>query len=595
MNIFGLLSVVERKQSGKIFIVVALMAIFEALGVVSIMPFLGILANPNLVDSDPYLQFFYQFTLNYGIRDKDGFFILLAFCVFILILFAGVYRVFAIYALNNFIEKLRASIGEKVFQSYLNRKYTFYTENNTSDLAKSVLSEVDNLAGTVLRPIYLMLANICSCMAIIILLAIINPLLLITTLGLLGGLYFFIYRIIRMKLQSLGRERLNANKKRFFWVNEAFSSIKILKLMRLEDTFSKEFKTPAKNFAKCVSLFATYNQVPKYLIEVLAFGGLLLTIIYLMYASGGLVTGDVGDVLPTLGLYAFATYRLQPALQAVFSGVASIRFGAEAVKKISDDLYHGETLLLKKDRPRIKILKGDKLSVNNISYTYPCATKPTLERVDLDIPIGSRIAMVGQTGSGKTTLMDILLGLLEPDEGAVLLRKPNQSVFELHDFSFSMGYVPQEVILTDSSVRENIAFGVPLNSISQKQIEYCAEVGQLKEFVENSLPEKYDTQIGERGVKLSGGQRQRIGIARALYHNPQIIIFDEATSALDFKTEELVMNAINSISNDITLLFVTHRLNTISHCDEVYALEEGNARKMEDAEFKKHHEDFKQR
>jgi ABC-type bacteriocin/lantibiotic exporter with double-glycine peptidase domain len=588
VKIYHILNAKEKTDSIKIFVIVAFMAVLDALGVASIMPFLAILGNPGLIDDDPYLSTVYDVVVGYGIKDLDDFLMLLAFVVFILILVAGVYRTYAIYSLNVFIENLRASIGARVFHDYLNREYAFFIDTNTSDLAKSVLSEVDNLTGAVFRPVYLMLANICSCIAIVALLFVINPMLLVMTLGLLGGLYFCIYIGLRYKLNRLGQERLAANKARFFWVNEAFSSIKLLKLMQLENSFSLKFRDPAEQFARSVSTFATYNQIPKYLIEILAFGGLLLTIIFLMHKNGGLANGDVKDVLPTLGLYAFATYRLQPALQAVFSGVVSLRYGAAAIEKLNNGISNRKPLTQNADQHNMALSKGDKLSARNVTYFYPNASSPILTEINLDIDIGSRTAIVGQTGSGKTTLIDILLGLLEPTYGEVVLTKKNLATYKLTNLNRLMGYVPQEVILTDASIRENIAFGVPVNLIDQERVEYCAEVAQLRKFIELQLPDNYQTQIGERGVKLSGGQRQRIGIARALYHGPEIVVFDEATSALDFQTENSVMNAINSSPINTTFIFITHRLNTVRNCDNIYIIESGKLRKLEGSEFAQH-------
>jgi ABC-type multidrug transport system fused ATPase/permease subunit len=276
-----------------------------------------------------------------------------------------------------------------------------------------------------------------------------------------------------------------------------------------------------------------------------------------------------------LGLYAFAALRIKPAVQYVYQGFASLRYGQKAVDNLYADM-HPDNAPEPFPEQAPKALKAKSLiSLKHLSYTYPKATKSALSDLNLDIPVGSSVGLVGSTGAGKTTVVDVILGLLRPTKGAITVDGNPVTDEQLRAWQKSLGYVPQDIFLTDTSVAENIALGIPKTQIDQDQVQRCARMAQVHEFISNELPNQYETLVGERGVRLSGGQRQRIGIARALYHNPEVLVFDEATSALDTVTERAVMEAIDALAHQKTIIIIAHRLSTVRNCDQIVLLEKG--------------------
>jgi ABC-type multidrug transport system fused ATPase/permease subunit len=445
---------------------------------------------------------------------------------------------------------------------------------DSSDITKTVLSEVDAVIGSVIRPTYLMVANSFVLIAVIVLLVIANPLLLLTTAGLIGALYFLIYYKLRLFIQSIGEQRLNANKSRFSVLNEALNNIKFVKFYARESDYVSKFRVESKTFADSVAKFLTLNQVPKYLIEGIAFGGLISLVLLLLAFDGGLKGGALGTILPTIGLYAFAVYRLQPALQGIFNGFSALKYGEVAIDNLLVDIQSVKEIDKQKVLGKNLEIKSS-INLNDINFSYSESSIKVLKKINLSIAAGSKIGVVGKTGSGKTTLIDIILGLLKPELGSLTIDGVKVDMSNISEWKKNIGYVPQDIILNDAPILENIAYGVKKEKIDTQKVISCAKHAQLHDFVINSTTDGYQTYVGERGVRLSGGQRQRLGIARALYHDPAVLIFDEATSALDSETEIAVMQSLNSISKDRTVILIAHRLSTLENCDRIIRLEDG--------------------
>lgn len=296
---------------------------------------------------------------------------------------------------------------------------------------------------------------------------------------------------------------------------------------------------------------------------------MLLVVLYLLDKRGG-----IAGALPIITLYAFAGYRLLPALQQIYSSFTQLRFVGPAVDALHKDLSGVQAPIHEPDQLAPLPLK-EAIKFTQVSYCYPNAACPVLKGLNLTIPARSKVGFVGSTGSGKTTAVDLILGLLEPQEGDLKVDEQPITAANSRRWQRSIGYVPQHIYLADDSVIANIAFGLVAEDVDHQAVERAAKIANLHEFVMNDLPQGYATEIGERGVRLSGGQRQRIGIARALYHNPQVLILDEATSALDNLTEQAVMEAVNNLGHHITTILVAHRLSTVKACDIIFLLEKG--------------------
>jgi ABC-type multidrug transport system fused ATPase/permease subunit len=400
----------------------------------------------------------------------------------------------------------------------------------------------------------------------------VDPLLALTVAAGLSAAYGVILMLMSGFLSRIGSERVAANEERFAAVNEAFDAVKEVKIGGLEKVYISRFAAPAVTFARHQAASQAVALLPRFFLEAVAFGGMILLVLILMARSG-----SFESALPIMALYALAGYRLMPSLQQIYASWASLNYAAPAL-----DALHKEVMSLKTVEPVLKstaIMQFKQVvKLNNIVFTYPTAIQPSLKEISLEIRAHSTIGLVGSTGSGKTTMVDLILGLLEPQEGTLEVDGQVINAGNRSSWQQAIGYVPQQIFLADDSLAANIAFGVERDNIDQAAVERAAKIANLHEFVVTELPQAYATTVGERGVRLSGGQCQRIGIARALYHNPQVLILDEATSALDNLTEQAVMEAVNNLGQEITIILIAHRLSTVRQCDHIYLLEKGEVK-----------------
>lgn len=572
-KILYLLSAREKRRGALVLGMVVVMAMLEVIGVASIMPFLSVLGNPEVVRSNPYLVTVYEAL---GFSSVDAFLAALGVATFTLILFSTLFRAFTYHAMNRFIEMRRHSISERLLETYLRQPYAFFLSRNSSDMAKSILSEVDQLVINVFRPGLMMVAYSVVTVAILTLLIVMDPILAAVVACAFGGLYGLIYLCVHGFLGRAGQARVGANRERYQAAGEALGGIKDIKLLGRENAYLQRFRGPSVRFAQYLVVNQTASQVPGILVEAVAFGSIIVLTLWLLATHGGAGSGALGGILPLLGLYAFAGLRLKPALQRVYQGFAKLRFGVGAIEAAYQDLIHRASLAELQKCASMALTPKKAVALQNVSYTYPHTPTPALVEIDLEIPVGSSVGLVGTTGAGKTTLVDVLLGLLRPTRGAISVDGQPVTDENLRAWQQALGYVPQQIFLTDATVTENIALGTPPKHIDQDQVVRCARMAQLHDFIMEEMPQQYATMVGERGVRLSGGQRQRIGIARALYHNPSVLVFDEATSALDSLTERAVMEAIEGLRHEKTIFLIAHRLSTVRSCDKLVLLDKGH-------------------
>ena len=571
----ALLSRKEKRRGGLVLGMVIVMAVLETAGVASVMPFLSVLGNPEVVQTNPVFKAVYE---GLGFASVDAFILALGSAAFGLILFSAFFRSLTHYAMNRFVEMRRHSIGKRLLETYLRQPYAFFLDRHSGDMAKNILSEVDQLVLQVFRPGIQMVAYSVVALALIILLIAVDPWLALGVAVVIGGLYALIFGTVRGLLGRVGRDRARANQERFTAASEALGGIKDIKLLGREHAYLSRFDGPSSRQARHQATNQTLGEIPKFVIEAIGFGGVIALTLVLLATQDGTDSNALGNILPILGLYVFAGYRMLPAAQRIYAGMAKLRFGAAAVDNAYNDLHQRAALAELYKRVPQPLQPKQTIALQNIHYTYPNAERPALQGVELEIPVGSSVGIIGPSGAGKTTLVDVLLGLLRPTHGAIVVDGQPISDDNLRAWQQALGYVPQDIFLTDSTVAENIALGVPPDQIDYEQVERCARMAQVHQFIVSDMPQGYSTVVGERGVRLSGGQCQRIGIARALYPDPSILVFDEATSALDSDTETAVMQAVDTLSREKTIIMIAHRLTTVRSCRQLFQLNAGRAK-----------------
>lgn len=567
-RLFLILTPSEQKKAALLLLMITIMAIIDMIGVASILPFMAVLTNPGIIETNTMINNLFIFSEYFGVKNKSQFLLALGCLLFLLLIISLSIKAITNFLQIRFIQFREFSIGKRLMESYLNQPYSWFINQNSSELGKNILSEVQLLVSNGLNPLIELIAKSISTVALISMLIFINTKLTLIVGSSLIIIYLIVFKIVRNYLKRAGENRFRSNQLRFKSMTESFGAIKQIKFQGLENVYVRNYTNSAKTFAQSQSSTQVIAEMPRYFLEAIAFGGILLIILFEMLKNNGFSSS-----LPIISLYAFAGYRMMPALQRIYSSYSQLTFSSSAIYKFYEEI---KKLNLNSDFQNTnKLHFRREILLKDISYKYPSASRITLEKINLSIKANSKIVLIGTTGSGKTTLVDIILGLLDIQTGSLevdgkLITKKN-----FRSWQKCLGYVPQHIFLTDDTIASNIAFGVDPQKINKPKLVQAAKIACLHKFIINELPEKYQTRIGEQGVKLSGGQRQRIGIARALYNRPNVLILDEATSALDVQTEDSVINAIKNIGKNITVIYITHRLNTHKYFDFIYKIEKG--------------------
>lgn len=544
----------------------SVMALLDVLGVASIMPFIAVMASPEVALANPILANIYT---RLEFESHQGFLLFLGGAAFLLLLISLGFKALTTYVQMRFTLMREFSLGKRVLEAYLQQPYSWFLNRHSAELGKTVLSEVGNVVAGGVAPLMTIFAQGAVTVALVGLLLLVDPLLTVAVCVVLCIAYGAILKFMGSFLSRIGVGRFEANQRRYGAVSEAFGAVKEIKVGGLERLYVDRFSVPAEAYAKNQAAASGAALLPRFALEAIAFGGMLVVVLYQIATSGGL-----GSALPVITVYAFAGYRLMPALQQVYAALTQLRFVAPALDAVYKDM-NACAQVAKVEADNLDCKFSDSISLSQVSYTYPGASRPALECVDLFISANTTIGLVGSTGSGKTTIVDVILGLLTPQDGGLFADGVRVDDACRRSWQKQIGYVPQSIFLTDDTVAANIAFGVPAQDIDQLAVVRAAQIANLHDFVERDLPQGYATEVGERGVRLSGGQRQRIGIARALYHNPRVLILDEATSALDSLTEQAVMDAVERLGNGITIILIAHRLGTVRQCDQIFLLDKG--------------------
>ncbi len=568
-----LLSYQERKRAYLLMVMILIMALLDMLGVASIMPFIAVLSNPELIETNVILNKMFKVSGRFGIETNQQFLFLLGIFVFLFLVISLSFRALTHYAQVRFLSLREYSLGKRLVEGYLHQPYSWFLNRHSAEIGKTILSEAGKIVGKGLAPLISLISQGAVTIAIISLLLLVDPKLTMIVGLTLGIAYGLIYKFSRSYITQIGKESLKVNEWRFTALSEAFNATKEIKLGGLEEIYIKRFSEPSKILANYKTSVSIVGQIPRFALEAVTFGGMILVSLYLMSQSGTFT-----KAAPILGLYAFAGYRLLPSLQHIYNDIILIRFTIPALDSVYDDLKSLQPYNSSENQK--SLILDENITLKNLCYNYPKASKTALNNINFSIQARSTVGLVGATGSGKTTTVDIILGLLEPQKGTLEVDGKKIDKNNLRSWQQTIGYVPQQIFLSDDTIAANIAFGTDPKDVNQEAVEYASKIANLHEFVTNELPLQYKTKIGENGIRLSGGQRQRIGIARALYYDPQILILDEATSALDNLTERAVMEAVHKLKKNITIILIAHRLSTVKNCDNIFLLEKGELKKQ---------------
>ena len=526
------------------------------------------MSDPGIIENNSKLNAVFQASKNFGIQNEKQFLFLSGLVVFSLLVISLMIKAFATYLQVNFSTTAKFNLEKRMVTSYLSQSYVWFLDRHSADLGKNILGEVGTVIKGGVQAMLSLITRTVVAIAVLTLLMVVDAKLTLIVSLTLGLTYVIIFSFTRTILKYIGNERFKANRWRFTTVSEAFGAVKEIKLGGYEKNYINKFSGPAKKLAKYEAFFGVLTSLPRFAIEAVAFGGMLLITLYLMAKSNNFV-----NIVPTIALYTLAGYRLIPLLQGIFDSFNTLRYNSPSIEALHTDLKKLQLSDISSEKKVLHLKK--EINLNNISFSYPNSSQLNLKNINLKIPVGSNIGIVGITGSGKSTLIDMILGLHKPNNGSLEIDGEIIDNHNRRSWQQSIGYVPQQIFLFDDTIASNIAFGQDLKLANQDAIEKAAKIANIHDFIIKELPLKYQTLIGERGIRLSGGQRQRLGIARALYHNPKILVLDEATNALDIHTEQLVIDEIKKLRKDRTMIMITHRLNSVKECDNIILIEKG--------------------
>ncbi|MBO1516664.1 ABC transporter ATP-binding protein [Psychrobacter halodurans] len=568
-QLFSLLTDKQKKQFYILQVLVVIMAFTELLGIASIAPFMALVGDISILEKNAVFAELYQMS---GLDSPMDFLFYSGVLVLVMLTFSTLVSMFTIWKLSIFGARIGTEIADLLYTYYMQQSWQFHASSSSAQLTKQVSTEAARISIGIMQPLVQMNAKIVLAVFISISIVIYDPLIAILGLVIFSLAYLLLYRLVRERLMANGQRLSRISTERFRLMNEGFGGIKDVLLLDRSHDFIKSFQDSGKVFAHAQGTNIAISQVPRYFIELIAFGAMISLVLLLIK----LHAGNLGEVLPILAIYALAAFKLLPALQQIYSSISQIKGNIAAFEAVKEDLEHAfyqqKTISQRPVPPPISLKKS--ITLTEIGFSYPGKDTAAVNGVNMRIPVNSVIGLVGSSGSGKSTLIDILLGLLTPQQGCLYIDGTRITDKNKRAWQDLLGFVPQSIFLSEGSIAENVAFGIPISDIRTDQVYRALILANLMELVEQ-LPEGIDTKVGERGVKLSGGQRQRIGIARALYHEAAVLVFDEATSALDGITEKIVMDAIHEFSGKKTIIMIAHRLKTVEQCDRIYFMEQG--------------------
>lgn len=560
----------EKLKVIVIFVGAVCMSLLGAAGIAPILPFIQLAADRSLVWENEYTK---QVLVHLDFITRDNVLYYAGIGVMVFIFLAAASNLAFRWLMVRFTWGIANTMALRLLENYCYSPYEIFLTKDTKKMSFKILNEITTMATGILLPVAHLFASIFTALFLFILMLIVDFQISVIIFLTVGSTYVGIYFLFENHIKKLGETRVDNATRRFAAAEEILQNIKTTKVFGKELFFLQKFSHASHKFTEAQSKAPLYMDSPKSIIETITFGIIIGVVLYIEAFLGGL-----NAYIPKLSLFALAGYRLLPALQQCYFSLTDIKYNLPGLDKLHADILELPFEIAKankEDEPPDSINYHNEISLKDVHFKYPVADEKLFNGIYLSIKKGQRIAFIGSTGSGKSTLVDLIMGLLTPEAGGVYVDNHLLQKSDWQAWRNRVGYVPQEIFLINESVQENIAFGLDDSEISTEALLDAARIADIKEFIETELGEGFATKVGERGIRLSGGQKQRIGLARALYHKPDVLVLDEATSALDNKTEKSIMNSIDKLPLDLTIIMVAHRLTTVKDCDVIYVLNKG--------------------
>ena len=562
-----------RAKLGAIFSLSLAQALFQVIGITSIFPFLAIAADPERLRRS---HFGTRFLSLFPPMENRQLLLVAGVIAILALLLSNAVNLLSEYARTRYAQNFAHWLRVRLLRRMASQPYTYFLQRNSADLLKKILGDVNNYTAGVLLPLLDTVARVFTAVLLLVTLFLVQPVIALSAAIVLGAYYVIIFRLLARKRREVDEGLRTSIAGSYREAQQMLGGIKPVKVHRAEEYFLSRFSCHSAVNAQMYARLPIFANSARYLVEPLAFGGLVVAVL-LLAAKGR----DFSDILPNLGVMALAGYRLLPSLQLLYAQLTQVSSMRHAVDEVYDEFVAAGTERSTLAGTRSDALMqatpfrwNDTITLREVSFRYPDASRPALDGVCLTIAKNTSLGVIGPTGSGKSTLVDLLLGLYHPTTGEILIDGQPLTPARVPSWQASIGYVPQDIFLTDDTIARNIAFGLPDNEIDPARLREACAMAQILDFIEGDLPAGFDTNVGERGIRLSGGQRQRIGLARALYRRPSLLILDEATSALDVATEAKLLEALRGLTGKLTIVVAAHRLSAVAQCDRLVDLAE---------------------
>lgn len=566
----------QKAQSVLLCVGLFIGALFELVGVSLITELITLISDASKIHENALLQSVYDI---FKCKSDRHFYIIIVIALILVYLVKNIYLLWINYVQYTFIYDNQLKLSTRLIDCYLKKPYTYHLDKNSAEMVRNVMLDSERFFQMLLS-VFLTISELLVSVFLCIFLLVVDWFITVSVvviLALFSGLFLVIFK---GKAKEYGKINQIYDGKMHQSINQALGAVKDIKILHREKYFSNAFFGYGRNKMDAVRNNNILGQAPKYLIETVCIGAVMFVIVVKLFQGN-----DLGTMIPQLAAFALAAFKLLPSVSKVNNYANLIIFLKPSVDLIYRDIKDTEDMInyeiQDKDGNIISLVdkksedntKTKSIKIENLSYRYPHTDRDVIKNVSFEIPLDNSIGLMGPSGAGKSTLADVILGILTPTEGRVMYGDMNVHEHPLK-WSKKLAYIPQSIFLSDETIRNNVAFGIEDSDIDDEKVWKALKEAQLDDFVK-SLPDRLDTQVGERGVRLSGGQRQRIGIARALYDNPEILVLDEATSALDSETETAVMEAIDRLAGSKTLILIAHRLSTLKNCNLIYKVEDG--------------------